>query len=372
MAEREDTLVFIVGAGPSGLAISACLARKSILFVIVEKEDCCGSLWKKRTYDRCHLHLAKEFCSLPFMPHSPETKKYMPKDDFIRYIDDYVSHFNIRPRYGHSVECAHFNEDEGKWYIEVKTNNMLPSSNNIVTKVFTSTFLVIATGENGKGFIPDIPGLKDFKGDVIHSNQYKSGLQYAGKQVLVVGCGNSGMEISYDLSNHEVNTFIVIRSPLHVVTRDMVWVGMHLLKYLSVSAVDFLIKLASYIKYGDLSKYGIHRPKNGPFSFKALRGRSPALPAISRINGTRVVFKDQVEYHFDAIIFATGYRSTACEWLKDYDFILDENGFPKNPFPRHWKGKNKLYCAGLSRMGLHGVSSDAIAIADDIHYLLQN
>jgi len=64
---------------------------------------------------------------------------------------------------------------------------------------------------------------------------------------------------------------------LHVVTRDMVWVGMHLLKFFSVSAVDLLIKLASYIRYGDLSKYGIHRPKNGPFSFKALRGRGPVI-----------------------------------------------------------------------------------------------
>ncbi|XP_021775069.1 probable indole-3-pyruvate monooxygenase YUCCA10 [Chenopodium quinoa] len=377
----EETLVLVVGAGPAGLGIAACLTKKSIPYILLEKEDCCASLWKKRAYNRCHLHLAKEFCSLPFKPHAPQANKYMSKDDFIEYIDDYILDFDIRPRYYHSVESASFDEATGKWLVEAR--DILVKA----TKVFVASFLVVATGENGKSYIPDIPGLKYFKGDVMHSSEYKSGREFQGKDVLVVGCGNSGMEISYDLCNLGANTSIVVRNPVHVVAREMIFVGMHLLKYIPLSMVDAIVTFASKLKYGNLSKYGIHRPNEGPFFLKATKGRSPVLdvgtiakiqsadikvlPGISRINKTKVIFEDDVELAFDAIIFATGFKSTACDWLKDYDYILKNDGFPKNRFPNHWKGKNKLYCAGLSRMGIQGASKDAIAITNDIEMVVR-
>ncbi|XP_074289547.1 putative indole-3-pyruvate monooxygenase YUCCA10 [Silene latifolia] len=378
----EETLVMIVGAGPSGLALAACLTLMAIPFILLEKEDCHNSLWKKRAYDRCHLHLAKEFCSLPFRPHGHRTKKYMSKYDFIGYVDDYVTYFGIMPRYHNSVEHASFDEVQGKW----KVIAMDTSSN--VSRVYLSTFLVVATGENGKGIIPDIPGLIKFKGDILHSSQYKSGVKYQNKDVLVVGCGNSGMEISLDLANHSAKTSIVVRNSFHVVSKEMIWMGMHLLKYFSIALVDILILIACKLKFGNLSKYGIHRPNKGPFFLKATMGRSPVIdvgtvakikageikvrPGISKINKDSVVFEDQVESHFDAIIFATGFRSTVCDWLKDYEYLLKDDGFPKNRFPNHWKGKRRLYCAGLARMGLQGVSRDAQAIAADIQTTLNS
>uniref|UniRef100_A0A803MHM4 Flavin-containing monooxygenase n=1 Tax=Chenopodium quinoa TaxID=63459 RepID=A0A803MHM4_CHEQI len=488
----EETIVLVVGAGPAGLGIAACLTKKSIPHIILEKEDCCASLWKKRTYDRCHLHLAKEFCSLPLKPHAPHAKKYLGKDDFIDYIDEYVSEFDIRPRYFKSVESASFDEATGKWLVETKNTlqkvtivfvasflviatgengkgyipdipglkdfkgDVLHSSEyksgrefkdkNVlvvgcgnsgmqisydlciwepplqllleirsryfhsvefasfdeakgkwiveakdtlvkVTRVFVASFLVVATGENGKGYIPNIPGLKDFKGDIMHSSEYKSSREFQDKNVLVVGCGNSGMEISYDLCNSGANTSIVIRNMVHVVIREMIIVGMHLLKYFSLSTVDALVTFASRLTYWNLSKYGICRPNEGPFLLKATKGRSPVLdvgtiaeiqsrkikvlPGIERINKSKIIFEDKVALNFDAIIFATGYKSTTCEWLKDYDYILNKDGFPKNRFPTHWKGNNNVYCARLSRMGLQGISKDVIAIANDIEMILR-
>ncbi|KAM3249643.1 hypothetical protein P3L10_011413 [Capsicum annuum] len=63
---KEEIEVVVIGAGPSGLAVSACLNKLSIKNSVLEKEDCCGFLWKKKTYDRLHLHLSKDFCSLPY------------------------------------------------------------------------------------------------------------------------------------------------------------------------------------------------------------------------------------------------------------------------------------------------------------------
>jgi len=78
----EKVLVLIVGAGPSGLAAATCLSEHGIPYRIVEREDCSASLWRKRTYDRLKLHLAKEFCELPHMSCPSDTPKYITKEQF--------------------------------------------------------------------------------------------------------------------------------------------------------------------------------------------------------------------------------------------------------------------------------------------------
>lgn len=73
---------------------------------------------------------------------------------------------------------------------------------------------MIATGESCDPFVPEVDGMESFPGKVIHSTQYKNGREFAGKSVLVIGSGNSGMEISLDLANHGASTSIVVRSPV--------------------------------------------------------------------------------------------------------------------------------------------------------------
>ncbi|CAK8564800.1 unnamed protein product [Lathyrus sativus] len=378
----QEFTVVIVGGGPSGLAISALLTQNAISHVILEKEDCNVSLWRKNTYDRLNLHLASEFCSLPLMSHPSSSPTYLTKDQFLQYIDKYVDHFGIKPRYYRVVESAKYDGVTNKWIIEAK--NTFQGT----LEVYGAKFLVIASGENSEGFIPNVPGLEKFEGEVVHSKYYKSGSKYKSKDVLVVGCGNSGMEIAYDLHNWGANTSIVIRNPLHVVTRDMIRIGMWLVQYFPVYIVDTIITLQAKLKYGDLSKYGIYRPKDGPLYIKNVTGKSAVidvgtiekikegsikvLPSgIKKIEMKNVIFENNVEKEFDAIVFATGYKSVANGWLKDYQYGLNEKGFPKNPFPKHWKGDYGLYCAGLARKGLFGVKKDAEAIAEDIKQTLK-
>jgi lysine/ornithine N-monooxygenase len=76
---------------------------------------------------------------------------------------------------------------------------------------YRSKWLIVATGENAEPVVPEIEGIHSFKGQVMHSSEYRSGEAFQGKKVLVVGCGNSGMEVSLDLANHNVHTSIVVR-----------------------------------------------------------------------------------------------------------------------------------------------------------------
>ncbi|KAI5408365.1 hypothetical protein KIW84_054262 [Lathyrus oleraceus] len=192
------------------------------------------------------------------------------------------------------------------------------------------------------------------------------------------------MEIAYDLHNCGANTSIVIRNPVHVFTRDMIRLGMYIVQYFTVYIADTIITFLAKLKYDVLSKYGIHRPKYGPLYLKNIIGKSAVIDVgtvekikegaikvvpsgIKEIKKKNVMFENNMEKEFDAIVFATGYKSVANGWLKDYQYTLNEKGFPKNPFLKHWKGDNGLYCAGLARKGLFGVKKDAEAIAEDIN-----
>ncbi|KAF8684858.1 hypothetical protein HU200_044140 [Digitaria exilis] len=373
---EDQTVVLIVGAGPAGLATAACLSRLSVPYIIVEREDCSASLWRNRAYDRLKLHLAKEFCELPHMSYPKDAPTYIPKDQFVKYIDNYIECFNIRPRYHTAIESCSYDECRKCWFSVARD-----SKTSVVIR-YTARFLVVASGENSAENIPVIPGLRGFAGDVIHSSRYKSGATYSGKNVLVVGCGNSGMEIAYDLASHGANTSIVVRSPVHVVTKEIIRLGMTLVQKIPVSVVDDLIVRMSNFIFGDMSRHGIVRPKVGPLLLKAETGRSAVIDVgtvdlikngtiqvlgnISKIKGNIVEFEGGKKGAFDAILFATGYKSTANTWLKNGESMLNNDGLPKKQFPNHWKGANGLYCAGLAKRGLAGIAIDAKNIANDI------
>ncbi|XP_043720710.1 probable indole-3-pyruvate monooxygenase YUCCA10 [Telopea speciosissima] len=376
-----EEVVVIVGAGPSGLAISACLNILSIPNIILEREDCSASLWKKHSYDRLKLHLAKQFCQLPHMQFPSNAPTFVSKKGFIDYLDDYVSHFNINPKYCRIVESAAYDGVAGKWRVLAR------NSVSDQTEEYVCKFLVVATGENSEGFIPNVRGLENFEGEILHSSEYKNGTSYVEKQVLVVGSGNSGMEIAYDLSNYRARTSLVIRSPVHVLTKEIVFLGMVLLKFLPLPVVDSIVVNLSKLKYGKYLRNKIQRPQKGPFYLKVTTGRSPTIdvgalkkikkgeiqvfPGISSIRGNDVMFENGDLQEFDAIIFATGYKSTTRNWLKGGEDLFDENGMPKVSFPNHWKGKSGLYCVGFARRGLQGISKDAQNVAKDIDMLLK-
>uniref|UniRef100_A0A453QKT5 indole-3-pyruvate monooxygenase n=1 Tax=Aegilops tauschii subsp. strangulata TaxID=200361 RepID=A0A453QKT5_AEGTS len=169
---------------------------------------------------------------------------------------------------------------------------------------------------------------------------------------------------------------------IHIMTKELIRLGMTLARHLPLNLVDNLIVMAANLKFGDLSKHGIRRPKMGPMILKSKTGRSAVIDvgtvglikkgiikvhgSISKIMGDIVEFQCSKEISFDAIVFATGYKSTTNIWLTNGERMLNENGLPIKEYPNHWKGENGLYCVGLARRGLAGIAADAKNIAGDI------
>ncbi|XP_022010584.1 probable indole-3-pyruvate monooxygenase YUCCA10 isoform X3 [Helianthus annuus] len=380
----KQTVAIIVGAGPAGLSTAASLHKLSIPYIILEREDCIASLFNKKAYDRLHLHLAKQFTHLPHFPIPATFPTYISRSDFLKYLDQYAAHFNITPEFRNNVKFAKYDEDMKKWKVEAAVEDG-------GVRCYVGRFLVVATGENCDAFVPEVDGLSEFEGEVIHSTEYKSGKEYEKKKVLVVGAGNSGnsgMEIAFDLANHGAKTSIVVRSPVHILSRWSTNFGLVLLKLMPLHLVDSLLVLVSKVTYGDLTMYGIQRPKEGPILIKIRDAKYPVmdvgtvkkiksgeiqvLPALKSIKrgGNEIVFENGKCHQFDAIVFATGFKRSTHLWLQGGDSLLNKDGYPKQMYPHHWEGENGLYFVGLARRGMHTLGSDAQNTADHIFNLI--
>ncbi|KAK7284704.1 hypothetical protein RJT34_19456 [Clitoria ternatea] len=383
MREENDERVIIVGAGPSGLSAAACFTKHSVPYTILEREDCFASLWKKYSYNRLQLHLRKQYCELPHKAFPAWFPSYVPKEQFLQYLDEYVSDFRINPVYRRTVEEAEYDEGCGKWRVRAMNGDTGE------VEEYVGRFLVVATGETSDPFVPSVEGLATFPGKVIHSTRFASGKDFKHHHVLVVGSGNSGMEIAFDLLNHGAKTSILVRSPVHILSREMVSLGLFLLKYLPLSTVDSLMVILSRIVYGDVTKYGVARPNEGPFYMKVKYGKYPVIDVgtfnkiksgelkvltaeIESVRGKDVLFKNGELHPFDSIVFCTGFKRSTNKWLKGDDNLLNDDGLPKPSYPIHWKGNNGLYCVGLSRRGFYGAAADAENIANDVISITQH
>ncbi|XP_031475487.1 indole-3-pyruvate monooxygenase YUCCA1-like [Nymphaea colorata] len=366
----------IVGAGPAGLATAACLRHRGLPSLLLEKEDSIASLWRHHTYDRLKLHLPKRFCHLPFMPFPSDFPTYPSRDQFLCYLDAYARRFSLRPRFRQRVESAFFDVAAGLWRVAVMGGQL----------EYLCRWLVVATGENAEPAVPDLAGLEAYGGRVVHSSCYRNGGGLQQKNVLVVGCGNSGMEVCLDLCEHGAKPYMVVRSGVHVLPRDMFGISTFgvatgLLRWLPLRVVDLILVFLAERLVGDTQKFGLRRPHMGPMELKNKTGKTPVLDAgaISMIKNGKIKvvpeidsltcdgakFVDGKEVEFHSIILATGYKTNFSSWLKDPG-SLSENGKFKSPFPHSWKGADGLYFVGFAGKGLVGAATDAERTAADI------
>ncbi|GMH12429.1 hypothetical protein Nepgr_014270 [Nepenthes gracilis] len=374
----------IVGAGPSGLAAAACLKEKNVPSLVLERSNCIACLWKLRTYDRLRLHLPKQFCELPLMPFPPDFPTYPTKQQFILYLEEYAKKFDIKPVFNQTVVSAEYDSCRGMWTVAVNEGAEAEEAGMKVE--YLCRYLVVATGENAEVVVPEMEGVEEFGGEIVHTSGYKSGEMFKGKRVLVVGCGNSGMEVCLDLCLHNAMPSIVVRDAVHVLPRDMLGrstfgLSVWLLKWLPIALVDQLLLIVSRLVLGDTSRLGLMRPKTGPLRLKNVSGKTPVLdigtldkiksgdikvrPGISRLKHKAVEFVNGRTEHFHAIILATGYKSNVPSWLKEKE-TFSKDVLPQKQFPNGWKGKDGLYTVGFTGRGLLGTSMDAKRIAEDI------
>jgi cation diffusion facilitator CzcD-associated flavoprotein CzcO len=327
-----DADVLVVGAGPAGLATAACLRKRGLDTLVVDRGTAVGESWRTR-YDRLHLHTPRVQSALPGLRIPRRAGRWVAKDDMADYLARYAEHHGIEPRFG--TEVLRLERTGETWTADTGDGAL------------TARQVVLASGYNRTPFLPAWPG--SFAGPVVHASEYASPEPYRGKDVLVVGAGNTGAEIAADLAESGASRVrLSVRTPPNVVPRSLGPIPITLMAismdFSPAWLVDPVNRLLQRLTLGDLTRHGLPRASRGVVAqmratgvtptidvglVKELRaGRVTPVAAVERFDDGAVVLTDGTRLTPDAVIAATGY-TTGLEPVIGHLGVLDERGRPQ-------------------------------------------
>jgi cation diffusion facilitator CzcD-associated flavoprotein CzcO len=203
-AERDPT-VLVVGGGQAGLTIAARLQMLQIDTLIVDRELRIGDNWRRR-YHALTLHNQVQVNHMPYMPFPPSWPVYIPKDKLANWFETYVEALELNVWTETEFQGGSYDEVEARWTVTLRRADGS-------RRTMHPRHVVMATGVSGIPNKPELPGLADFEGCVLHSSQYDDGEAWTGKRALVIGTGNSGHDIAQDLHSSGTEVTLVQRAP---------------------------------------------------------------------------------------------------------------------------------------------------------------
>ncbi|MEV0888580.1 NAD(P)-binding domain-containing protein [Streptomyces microflavus] len=284
----EHADLIVIGAGQSGLATAALAPRHGFARVLVlESARESGGAWP-RCYDSLTLFSPARYSALPGMRFPGDPDRYPLRDDVVNYLRAYAERLPASIRT--STTVASVTRQDDVWRVRSKDG-----------REFTAAAVVAATGDFGTPFLPDTPGRTEFGGRVLHAADYRSPHVFAGQRVIVVGGGNSAIQIAAELGPLADTTLATRRpvawTPQRPLGRELHWWLKHtrldtapirrLLAKVPVSVIDDGTYRAA------LDRHGVDR--------RAM---------FSRFTTDGVLWADGTREPVDAVVFATGYRPT--------------------------------------------------------------
>ena len=335
----------LVGAGPAGLVMARALIKEGVPFDWFEKHNDVSGIWDMENsgtpmYESAHFISSKYTSGFYGFP-MPKTYPDYPSWDQIRdYIKDFADKFDLKKRvtFGVSVAQSEPMADK-KWRIELSTGD-----------VRTYDGLINATGVTWHPNRPQIRGEEKFSGEILHSVEYRSPEEFKGKRVLIVGAGNSGVDIASDAAKFAKSAYFSVRRGYRFIPKYLFGIPTDALVSgaiappKGVSVTGDVTKLVDTI-VGDLTRFGLPSPDHDLLSSHPImntqvlyhlgHGDLIAKPDVQEITETGVIFKDGSFVELDLIILATGYQYS----VPYLDQVNDE-----------WKdGRPQLYLRIFSR-----------------------
>lgn len=208
-ADRDPTVV-VVGGGQAGLSIAARLQQLGVDTLIIDRHERIGDNWRKR-YHSLTLHNEVHVNHLPYLPFPPTFPTYIPKDKLANWFESYVESMELNFWTGTELVGGSYDEQSQQWRVTLRRSDG-------TTRIMQPRHLVFATGVSSIPAIPDVPGLDDFAGTVVHSGDYADGDQWKGRKALVLGTGTSGHDVAQDLFSRGADVTLIQRSKTYVVS----------------------------------------------------------------------------------------------------------------------------------------------------------
>jgi cation diffusion facilitator CzcD-associated flavoprotein CzcO len=330
--EVHDAVV--IGAGPAGLAAAAALGARGVDAVVLEREALAGASWRCR-YDGLRLNSMRVFSNLPGLAIPRCYGRYVAREDYVAYLEAYEKLQRLAVRYRCEVVRVERDRATDSWQLRTKEFAL------------RSQVLVVATGYDAHPTMPEWATSDEFDGEVLHSSALHSLAAYRGRRVLIVGAGNSGVDLAGLLDKVGAHVTLAMRSAPNIFPRE--WHGLPLQmlgiagEYLPVSMTDRSGMSLQRRIFGDLTPYGIPPASEGMRATYRDHRRNPAVddgfvaaiqdgrirvvaPVMS-LAGAEAVLVDETRVPCDAVICATGF-SRALESLVGHLGVLGADGVP--------------------------------------------
>nr|MDQ4040390.1 NAD(P)-binding domain-containing protein [Actinomycetota bacterium] len=348
MASSSSTLprVCVIGAGSSGIAGAKALHEHGIPFDCFEKSDRVGGNWvfgnrngMSSAYRTLHINTSRERMEYSDFPMPKDFPDFPHHTHIAKYFDDYVNHFGFRDRirFETGVERAG-RRDDGVWDVRLDTGETLEYD-----------AVIVANGHHWDPRWPEPPFPGAFSGRAMHAHDYKDPSEFAGKRVVVLGMGNSAMDLAVDASYVADETYLAARRgawvlPKYLGGKPIDQPNRHglLARMLGHGAVPFKIRAYFLQKtldeaVGRMEDYGLPTPDHsvgeahptvsGRILDRLAHGTITPKPNIAELRGDRVAFADGTEVEADVVVYCTGYKVTFPFF--DADFI----SAPDNDLP---------------------------------------
>jgi putative flavoprotein involved in K+ transport len=312
----------VIGGGQSGLAAAWALQRRGITPVVLEAgEEPVGS-WP-RYYESLTLFSPARYSSLPGRPFPGDPNHYPKRDEVVDYLRGYAKHLDAEIRTGARVTAVQ--RDNGRYTVSTDDGENL-----------TAAMVIAASGGFGRHYRPTLPGLDAFTGRVLHAGEYREPRTFAGQRIVVVGAGNSAVQIAVELAE-TANVTLATRKPIHYVPQRPLGRDVHF--WLTVSGIDTA-------PIGPLVKHPPTQPvlDIGTYRAAVRRGRPDRRPMFVGAEGDCIVWTDGRPEHVDTVLLATGYRPNV-------GYLASLGALDATGLPLHRSGLATTH-SGLAFVGL--------------------
>lgn len=345
--------VVIVGAGQAGLSVGYYLLGQGLTFIILDAHKRVGDAWRTR-WDSLRLFTPARYCGLAGMPFPAPGFAYPTKDEMANYLESYAVHFNLPLRNGTRVDSL---TKEGDRFILTAGDSRFEAKN-----------VVVALSNYQEPRLPSFAAALDPKIVQLHSSDYRNASQLQKGNVLVVGAGNSGADISSEVA-HTHHTWLAGRDTGHVPFRIEGIAARMLVPFLFRIVFHRVLTVNTPIGRKMRGKV----LSGGGWPLVRVKPRDLAAAGVERVPKVVGVrdglpsLEDGRMVDVTNIIWCTGYQS-AFSWIKlpifDNDKPMHQRGLVANEPGLYFVGLDFLYAASSSM--IHGVGRDAAYVAKHV------
>ncbi|KAI4721988.1 cyclohexanone monooxygenase [Aureobasidium sp. EXF-10727] len=221
--DHANAAVVIIGAGISGLCTAIDLIKQNNCknFIILEKSSGVGGTWHDNKYPGACCDVWSQLYSYSFAQNSDWTREYPGQEEILSYLMGVAQQYNLyqHVRFNTTVENATWDDEAKKWRIHVSTAKGSKDAEFNPEYDINADFLVSAVGQLNVPKWPDIPGIKDFKGKLIHSARWDWSYDLRDKKIAVVGNGATAVQIIPEIAKVASKVGIYQRTPNWLIPR---------------------------------------------------------------------------------------------------------------------------------------------------------